>query len=139
MNQIVQWNPLSAWLDPITGFRSRNGEAPAAEWVPSVDVFETEDAYLFSAELPGVRKEDVNVHIENGVLVLTGHRKLENEDSIRAYHRIEGSYGTFSRSFELPTGVDADSVNATFLNGVLTITLAKSASAKPRKIEVKVA
>jgi HSP20 family protein len=105
----------------------------------SVDIFETEDAYLFSAELPGVRKEDVNVHIEKGVLVLSGQRKLENEDKIRTYHRLEGTYGAFARSFELPEGADAGSVKASFNNGVLTITVAKAESAKPRKIEVKVA
>jgi HSP20 family protein len=138
MNQIVQWNPFSSLLDPTAEFR-KNGDSNAVVWAPSVDIFETEDAYIFSAELPGVRKEDVTVHVENGVLVLNGHRKLENEAKIRAYHRMEGSYGTFARSFELPEGVDGNSVNASFRNGVLTITVAKAESAKPRKIEVKVA
>ena len=139
MNHIVQWNPFSALLDPMAEFRSKKGDSAAAEWAPSVDIFETEDADLFSAELPGVRKEDVNVHIENGVLVLSGQRKLENEDKIRTYHRLEGTYGAFARSFELPEGADAGSVKASFNNGVLTISVAKAESAKPRKIEVKVA
>ncbi len=140
MNQIVQWSPFSALLDPMAEFRSRNGDsAPAVEWTPSVDIFETDDAFVFAAELPGVRKEDVNVHVENGVLVLSGQRKLENEQKIRTYHRLESAYGMFTRSFELPEGVDGNSIKASFHNGVLTINVAKAESAKPRKIEVKVA
>ena len=139
MNQIVQWSPFSTLLDPMAEYRPTRGNPAAAEWAPSVDIFETDDAYLFAAELPGVRKEDVSVHIENGVLVLRGHRKLENEDKIRTYHRLEGTYGAFARSFELPEGADAGSVNASFNHGVLTVTIAKAESATPRKIEVKVA
>jgi HSP20 family protein len=140
MNQIVQWNPFHALLDPLAEFRSPNGDsAPAAEWTPSVDIFETDDVYIFVAELPGVRKEDVNVQVENGVLVLSGQRKLENEQKIRMYHRLESAYGRFTRSFELPEGVDGNSIKASFHNGVLTINVAKAESAKPRKIEVKVA
>lgn len=79
------------------------------------------------------------MHVENGVLVLSGQRKLENEQKIRTYHRLEGTYGMFTRSFELPEGVDGNRINASFHNGVLTINVAKTESAKPRKIEVKVA
>jgi HSP20 family protein len=139
MNQIAQWNPFAALLDPMAEFRSKKNGDSQPVWAPAVDIFETDDAYVFAAELPGVRKEDVNVHIENGVLALDGQRKHEAEHNIRNYHRIEGSYGTFSRRFELPEGVDAESVDASFRNGVLTITVAKAQKAKPRKVAVKVA
>src|SRR5436190_10240879 len=75
MNHLAQWHPFISLLDPM--FRLTPGEAPVAAWAPSVDVFKTDDAFLFAAELPGVRKEDVDVHIENGVLILSGQRKLE--------------------------------------------------------------
>jgi HSP20 family protein len=139
MNQIAQWNPFHALLDPVSGLHSKNASSVSAPWAPSVDIFETDHGYIFSAELAGVRKEDVNVTVENGVLVIHGHRKLENEQKIREWHRIECSYGTFSRSFELPEGVDSRSLDASFRDGLLTIKVAKAEKAKPRKIEVKVA
>lgn len=137
MNPIVQWNPFSGLLDPASGAHSKNGSSVSAPWAPSVDVFETDNGYVFSVELAGVRKEDVNVKVENGVLVIHGQRKLENEQKIREWHRIEGSYGTFSRSFELPEGVDTESLDASFRDGLLTIKVAKAEKAKPRKIDVK--
>jgi HSP20 family protein len=139
MNQLVPWSPFTSLIAPFTEFRPTRGHPSAAEWSPSVDIFESDDAYHFAAELPGVRKEDVSVQIDNGVLVLSGQRKLENEDRIRTYHRLEGSYGSFARSFELPEGADAGNVNASFANGVLTVSIAKVQSAKSRRIDVKVA
>jgi HSP20 family protein len=102
-------------------------------------VFEDEHGYIFKAELPEVKKDDVDVQIENGVLVLSGERKAENEHSIHKYHRLERAYGAFSRSFELPDDADANQVSAMFKDGILTITVAKSEHAKPRKIDVRVA
>jgi HSP20 family protein len=85
-----------------------------------------------------VRKEDINVTVENGVLTLTGERKLEKEEKNRRYHRVERAYGSFSRSFTIPDDSDGSKVNAEFSNGVLKLHLAKSEKAKPRTIEVKV-
>jgi HSP20 family protein len=141
MHSLVQWNPLHE-LDTMrrqmtTLLNGRSDEAPEA-WAPAVDIFEDDHRYIFRAELPEVKKSDVNVQIENGLLTIAGERKAEQEQSIRRVHRIERSYGAFLRSFELPGDVDPEQVEATFKDGVLSVTVGKADHAKPRKIEVKV-
>jgi HSP20 family protein len=144
MNQLVRWNPF----DELNNMGRQmttllNGDAQLGEaremWAPVVDIFEDDHTYIFKAELPEVKAEDVNVQIENGVLLLAGERKSEHEQSIRRVHRIERTYGAFTRSFELPDDADANNVTATFKDGLLTITVGKAEHAKPRKIDVKVA
>jgi HSP20 family protein len=110
-----------------------------AEWTPAVDVSETETEYLIKAEIPEVKKEDVKVTLQDGMLTIQGERKQEKEEKGKRYHRIERSYGTFVRSFELPVNVDEGKAKADFKDGVLTLNLPKSEKAKPRAIEVKVA
>jgi HSP20 family protein len=149
MNQLVRWNPfdelenmsrqMTTLFDPQSESRNGNGSRPETYWAPLVDVFEDEHGYIFKAELPEVKTDDVNVQIENGVLVLSGERKAENEQSIHKYHRLERAYGAFSRSFELPDDADANQVSAMLKDGILTVTVAKSEHAKPRKIDVRVA
>lgn len=109
-----------------------------ADWVPSVDVSETEGDYQIKAEIPDVKKEDVKVTVEDGVLTIQGERKQEKEEKGRRYHRVERSYGSFVRSFTLPDLVDEAHVKAEFKDGVLTLHLPKSEKAKPKAIEVKV-
>lgn len=109
-----------------------------ADWVPSVDVSETEGDYQIKAEIPDVKKEDVKVTVEDGVLTIQGERKQEKEEKGRRYHRVERSYGSFIRSFTLPDLVDEAHVKAEFKDGVLTLHLPKSEKAKPKAIEVKV-
>lgn len=146
MNQLVRWNPFNE-LDNMRRQMTTllNGNAEAAEtgavemWAPVVDIFEDDHAYIFKAELPEVKKEDVSVQIENGILCIAGERKAEKEQKIRRVHRIERAQGAFSRRFELPADIDGANVEASFKEGVLTVTVAKAAHAKPRKIEVKVA
>lgn len=104
---------------------------------PSVDIFEDAESIQISAELPGMKPEDVKVHVENGVLSLSGERKLEREDKREGYHRVERSYGMFTRSFSLPDSVDADSVHAEMKDGVLRLRLAKRQKPQPKRIEVK--
>jgi HSP20 family protein len=152
MNQIVQWDPfqelenmhrrLTSLMDGGNGSRrNRNGKESmvVAEWAPVVDITEDERSYVIKAELPEVKKEDVHVTVENGVLTLTGERKFEKEEKTRKHHRIERAYGTFARSFALPENIDASKVNATYKDGLLTVTVEKSESAQPKQIEVKVA
>ena len=109
-----------------------------AEWTPAVDITEDEKEYLLKAELPELKKEDVKVTVENGILTVSGERKFEKEEKGKKYHRIERSYGSFVRSFGLPDDADAEKVEAKFSDGVLRVHVAKSESAKPKQIEVKV-
>ncbi len=110
-----------------------------ADWTPTVDITETEGEYAIKAELPEVRKEDVKITVEDGVLTLQGERKQEKEETGRKYHRIERSYGRFVRSFTLPDTVDESKVRADYAEGVLHLHLPKSEKAKPKQIEVRIA
>jgi HSP20 family protein len=145
--RIVQWNPfhdLEQMHDRLASLfadgHSRNGRelSTAEAWAPTVDIIENESAYLVTAELPGVRKEDIQITLEDGLLTLAGERKQEQTEKTRKFHRIERSYGAFSRSFSLPKNVDAEKIEARFRDGVLAVAVAKSETARPRHIEVRV-
>jgi HSP20 family protein len=148
-NQIVQWNPFQELEQMHTRLASlfetgqangRHGRAlPSLPlWAPVVDITEDDGAYLLKAELPGVRKEDVHVTVENGVLTIAGERRQEQEEKTRKFHRVERSYGSFTRSFDLPENIDAEKIEARFRDGLLAVAIAKSPGARPRQIEVKV-
>ena len=107
-------------------------------WTPTCDIYEDEEAVAIKFELAGVDPKDVDVRFENGVLTVKGERKLEKEDKRENYHRVERSYGVFTRAFSLPGSLDAEKIRAETKNGVLTVTLPKKAEAKPRAIQVKV-
>lgn len=119
------------------------GNQPAAEgfsgkaWTPAVDIKETDDTLQFGVELPGLAKENVEITVENNVLTIAGERKFEKEAKGESYHRLERSYGAFSRSFTLPTGVRTEKIDATFDQGILTIKLPKEEATKPRKISIR--
>ena len=117
--------------------RGGDNEMTRGAWSPSVDIFENKDNIVLEAELPGMSPEDVNISIENNVLTLHGERKFEKKDEGDNFHRVERSYGSFTRSFTLPPTVSSEDVDATFDNGVLRLTLAKREEAKPRRIEIK--
>jgi len=118
--------------DEDTGFRGN--------WVPSVDIYETDKHDLvLRAELPGMSREDIEVTVENGIVVIKGEKKFDAEVKEEHYRRIERTYGTFHRSFTLPNTVDATKVAAEYKNGVLTVTLPFKEEAKPRSINVEVA
>ncbi len=108
-------------------------------WSPLVDIVEDEKEYLIKAELPEIQKSDLSVKVHDGVLTLTGERKLEKEEKGKRYHRVERVYGTFARSFTLPDDADETRVNAEFKDGVLQVHVGKSEKAKPKQIDVKVA
>ena len=118
--------------------RTDDREITRGAWTPSVDIFENKDQLVIEAELPGMKPEDVNVSIENNVLTLHGERKLEQKTEGDNFHRVDRSYGSFTRSFTLPPTVSSENANAEFENGVLRLTLAKREEAKPRRIEIKV-
>jgi HSP20 family protein len=106
-------------------------------WMPPVDIRESGDALMLSVDLPGVKKEDVQITLENNVLTVGGERKFEKDVEEENYHRIERAYGSFARSFTVPGNLRHDQIQASFENGVLTVTLPKADEAKPRKIDIK--
>jgi HSP20 family protein len=109
-----------------------------AQWAPLVDITEDDKEYLVKAELPEVKKEEVKVTVEEGVLSIHGERKVEKEEKGRKFHRIERAYGSFERSFTLPDDADATRITSDFKDGVLKVRLPKSPTAKPKAIEVTV-
>jgi HSP20 family protein len=108
-------------------------------WVPPVDIFETEDhAVVLKAELPEMKREDIQLTFENSVLTIKGERKLEHETKRENYQRIERQHGSFSRSFTLPATVDASKITASYKDGMLTVRLPQREEAKPKQIDVAV-
>jgi HSP20 family protein len=112
--------------------------ATGRPWTPDVDIYETENELVLKADLPDVKLEDIDVRVENQVLTLKGERRFEKEETNKGYHRIERSYGLFTRSFSIPPTVEADKVSADYKNGVLTVALPKKEAAKPRQVKVEV-
>lgn len=112
-------------------------EQPAfGTFVPAVDVYEDEHNLVLKLEVPGMNEEDLSVTLENNTLTVSGERKLEKEEKEENFHRIERRYGSFTRSFRLPNTVDPEKVEAGYDKGILKITLAKRAEAKPKQIKV---
>ena len=150
MMNLVRWDPfreleeVSDRLNRVFG-RSLTGKSDGketmtvADWTPSVDISETEGEYVIKAELPEVKKDDVKITLEEGVLSIQGERKHEKEEKGKKFHRIERAYGRFVRSFVVPDYVDEAKIKAEYQDGVLQLHLPKSEKAKPRAIEVKVA
>jgi HSP20 family protein len=151
MQTLTRWEPIREMedfqnrLSTLFGrpLRRTNGhgreEITLADWSPLADITEDEKEYLIKAELPELKREDVKVTVENGVLTISGERKFEKEEKKKKYHRVERGYGSFVRSFSLPDDADANKVKAEFKNGMLAIHLPKNEKAKPKQIEVNVA
>jgi HSP20 family protein len=119
-------------------FSTEGGEArEAAAWLPAIDVAETQDRFVITAELPGVDPDDVDISVENSVLTLRGDRRFYRETKEDDFHRIERRFGNFARSITLPSTVDPERIRASFDAGVLTIEVPKKEEAKPRKIQIK--
>ncbi len=113
------------------------GSAGVPDLTPRMDVTETDKEFEVTAELPGLEEKDVQVNVADGVLTVRGEKKTEKEEKDRNYHLLERSYGSFSRSLELPEGVNADAIKASIAKGVLKVTVPKPAPAQVKKIEVK--
>jgi len=147
----TRWNPfkdhdrheLESQLATLLSTRepTANGGKEAltvAQWSPLVDITEDEKEYLIQAELPDMKKEDVRLTVENGVLAISGERKFEKEEKSKKYHRVERAYGSFVRSFSLPEDANGSKVTADFKDGMLHVHVPKSVQAKPKAIEIKV-
>lgn len=144
---MTRWNPTGSFLttrDPFARMLDSffgEGLYPSEDvsnrtWTPSVNIRETESAFFVEAELPGLTKKDIEITLENNILKLSGERHFEKDTKEESYHRVERSYGSFMRTFSLPSQVDAESVKASFKDGVLTIEVPKAEEAKPRKIAI---
>jgi len=139
---LVRWNPInelaSLEIDRLDRMFS-DLYAERGRWVPAVDIYETDThEVVIKAELPDVKKEDIQVTFENGVLTLTGQRKREENVAREHFQRVERRHGSFTRSFTLPDSVDASQIAAAYKDGVLTIRLPRREEAKPRQISVNV-
>ena len=143
---LVRWDPWREMEDFVDRYNRALGSGQESgqdvmkkgDWSPRVDIMETEDEFTIKAEIPEVKKEDVKVTVENGILMLHGERKQEKEEKGKTFHRIERHYGAFNRSFTLPETVDQDSIKANFKDGMLSIKLQKSKEAKPKAIDVAI-
>src|SRR5205809_3862609 len=151
LNKVITWNPLREMEEaqnPVSRFvsvgvrnRMGSGEIPSlavADWSPEVDISEDDHGYLLKADLPEMKKDDVRVTVEDGILCVSGERKTEKEDLKKKFHRIERSFGTFRRSFTLPEDADSTKVTAEFHDGVLKVHLPTTPIARSKAIEVKV-
>jgi HSP20 family protein len=148
MSQLTRWDPfgsdfgrLARALDRMLGSaQSEMGTRESlSQWDPAVDIFDKGSEIVLQLEVPGMKKEGIQIRLENNVLTVQGERKRESEIKEENYFRAERSYGAFSRSFTLPGTVSVDKIQAQYKDGVLTVTVPKAKEAQPRQIEVKVA
>jgi HSP20 family protein len=121
--------------DAGRGYRGDEAAATTT-WSPAVDIYETENEIMVKAELPGIDRKDIVLNLENNVLTLKGERKFEKETRQENYHRIERSYGAFSRAFSIPAIVDEEKIRADYKDGILTIGLPKKNQVKPKQIKI---
>jgi HSP20 family protein len=117
-------------------FFDESGNGGQRRWAPAVDLVEREDSLVLKADLPGMSEDDVHIEVRDNVLSISGERKAEHEEKQNGYYRVERSFGRFSRSLQLPSGVDADAIAAAFDKGVLEVTIPKPDERKPRRIEI---
>jgi len=143
---IIRWDPFREMVtlrekmnrlfeDAVVGQREEK-DLVSSTWSPSVDIFETENEIVLTAELPGIEDKDIEIKLDDNTLTLKGERQLEKETKEENYHRIERSYGSFYRSFTLPHYVDQDKIRAEHEHGVLKILIPKKLESKPRSVKV---
>jgi len=142
--KLTRWDPfagLTRWgesLDQfVNDFWSKDEKLPQGLLSPAIDVSEDANTLRVTAELPGLEKKDIDLQVKNGILTLRGEKKIDEERKDRNYHRIERRYGSFYRALALPETVDTSKVDASFKNGVLTVSMPKREEAKPKSIAIK--
>ncbi|MDH7492929.1 MAG: Hsp20/alpha crystallin family protein [Candidatus Saccharicenans sp.] len=144
---ITKWDPFRDIMvlrdrmnrlfeDLVSSPKFEDTDIIQSTWSPAVDIYETENELVLSAELPGVEEKDVEIKVEDNTLSLKGERKFEKETREENYHRIERAYGSFYRSFSLPNYVDQDKISAEYENGLLKIHMPKKPEVKPRKVKI---
>jgi HSP20 family protein len=140
MATLSRWDPFNEMqrlTDQLFRGWTGAGGGEMQSFAPAVDIYEDDGTITVQAQVPGVKAEDVHIDVENNVLTMSGERKLEREDKREGYHRIESSYGSFTRSFVLPESANAEKVEANLSDGVLTVRIGKRPEAAPKRIEVK--
>jgi HSP20 family protein len=145
---IVRWKPfrdmvsiqdeMNKLFDDFFGHPVARTDWTEGVWSPSVDVSEDKDNVVIKAEMPGMNKDDVKISIQDNVLTLKGEKRQEKEQKDKNYHRVERSYGSFCRSFQLPTSVKSDNIKANYKDGVLSVTLPKTEEVKPKEIPISI-
>ena len=130
-------NQLNRLFEPFARFAVGDEDLVSGTWVPPVDVAETQDSILVRAEVPGIRQEDIQIEFENGLLTIRGERAIEKTEAL-TWHRVERTYGNFSRSFTLPRSVDPEKITASYREGILEISVPKREEAKPKQIRISV-
>jgi HSP20 family protein len=143
---IIRWDPfrdmvtlrerMNKLFEDMAASRGEEKDLTTSSWAPAVDIYETENEVVLTAEIPGIEEKDVEIKVEDNTLTLRGERKFEKETKEENYHRIERAYGSFFRSFTLPNYVDQDKIEAEHENGILKIRMPKRAELKPRKVKI---
>jgi HSP20 family protein len=135
-DEMAQMSPTLAHALGLHARQQGNDRAMTTAWAPALDISERKDAYLVTVELPGLKPEDLDITMEDGLLTIQGERQLTSESSEQQYHRVERRYGAFRRSITLPAHVMAEQIQASFEDGVLQILVPKAEEAKPKRIQV---
>jgi HSP20 family protein len=149
---LVRWEParevrtvqqemnrlFGTFFDSQAGYGVRASGGGARRWIPAMDLVEQQDRFVLRADLPGLSEDDVKIELDDNVLRISGERSAEQEERREGYYRVERASGSFSRSLVLPEGVDADSIDAHFENGVLEVSVPKPAERKPRRVAIGV-
>lgn len=146
---LIRWDPfreMSALQERMNRLFSdvraqapvRGEEIVQGAWIPAVDIFETNEAIVLKAELPGITAQDISVEVKDNTLTLKGEKKFEKEVKEENYHRVERSYGSFQRAFTLPGTIHQEKVKAKFKDGILEITLPKVEEDKPKQVKVEI-
>ena len=144
--QLTKWDPFRQMEDVFDRYSKAlswprlGGQEimTGGDWAPRVDISETEKEFTIKAEIPDVKKDEVKISVDNGVLSIQGERKQEKEEKGKKFHRVERYYGSFTRSFTLPDNVDETKIEASFKDGMLNIQIPKSEKSKPKAIDVKI-
>jgi HSP20 family protein len=143
---IIRWDPfrdmvslrerMNRAFDDVFANRGEDKDLTPSTWAPAVDIYETENELVLSAEVPGIAEKDIEIRVEDNTLQLRGERKFEKETKEENYHRIERSYGSFYRAFTLPNSIDAETIKAEHENGILRVTMPKRQELKPRTVKI---
>ena len=133
-DEMAQMSPM---LAHALGLHTQQGSARATAWAPAMDISERKDAYLVTVELPGLKPEDLDITMEDGLLTIQGDRQFTQESSEQQFHRVERRYGAFRRAITLPAHVMAEGIQASFEDGVLQLLVPKAEEAKPKRIQVR--
>lgn len=144
--KLTKWDPFREMEDMFDRYtralswprRGSQEIMTTGDWAPRVDIAETDKEFTIKAEIPEVKKEDVKVTVDNGILTIRGERKQEKEEKDKKFHRVERFYGSFTRSFTLPDNVDETKIEASFKDGMLNLQVPKTAESKPKAISVEV-